>query len=406
MMHFTNHFGQSYGFVGPAQQPILPGELTYGAVAYVWVETRLCSCMPGNGDVPGVNILFMKPDMNSSFFLAHVSGVPAQVGLVLSIYSSNCANFVYQSNSNQISNPSEANDCPNNSHKTPEQPSTPAPTSLVSTPPSEKRRSLSPSPPCPEHITTVNVVVNIATYRLLTSYNCFPLRQLEWLTDAEFSIALKHTPEDDFPNADRARVCIKGAQTQVRSATVVLKEIMIFIGNRFTALFKSEQSPLKEKTEIDESESMKNTSSVKSERSKQVQNVIWSQAKVNDEPDELRGYKGCKADSLNDLEEDIEQNNKDKLQEDQVPTLQIFLVAEAETGKVIGFKGDNIRKIESDTGAYVQMAKIDFKITDREVRAVFLVGTNTAVERAMNLILNSVSYSINLSLPKQDSAAR
>lgn len=405
-MHFPNYYGgQTFAFLG-TPQPVQTGELTYGAIAYVWVETRLSSCMPGNGEVPGASIFFMKPDVTNSFLLAQISGIPSQVALVLSLYSDNCATFLFHETNSQNQNAlaTEGNGSSESNQPATQPPSSPGPTSSVSTPSPEKNRSPSLKVHRQEHVTTVNVVVNIATYRLLTSYDCFPLRQLEWLTHAEFSIALRKTLDDRTTAIDRARVCIKGGQAEVRSAAVVLKEIMIFIGNRFTLLFGPASFSVEEVTPVRKARPRADASPDSSDQVKQPDIKTNSNKTVNETPGDYsvpHPENQCHSPPTRDADKATGDGEHGDKWGKETPTLQIFLVAESETGKVIGYKGDNIKKIETDTGAYVQMAKIDLKVTDREVRAVFLVGTRSAVDYAMKLILNCVSYSMSLSISTQ-----
>lgn len=278
-----------------------------------------------------------------------------------------------------------------------------------------RQRPPSFSPPCTA--ANFNILVNRITFLLLTSYKGTPFEMLSWLTKAKFTV-------DEYE--EQMKVCISGSRRDVDLGAKVLKEVMIFIGNRFTHWFNANgkvkeakpdappSSPVtpvqeqgrrpyegaieiatgqkhvtfgdldnieNEKIEID-TDASDVGETVEQEQYKlkgKVRRNLTAQAKKKKKV-------GMK------LLDNVMSNRMEKTGVTGSPTLQIILVDESETGKIIGYKGENIGRIEKDSGAYVQMTKINIVHLERRVRAIFFVGPLDSILRARRTVMETVRF--------------
>lgn len=419
------------------------------AVAYVWVESRLANCLPVKGEVAGIQVQFVRSDPHNDFILASIVGTSSQLVSALTFYNERCGRTLLAASGSgnstagseskgdendedalQRTTGDTATNVPFNENKNnvleeigpPCSPCTPSPNRPVPRYFGAFRRKRKE----PEQI-ICNVLVNLPTYWLLTSYDGTPLKQLEWLTGATFGIALctvmRNVPTKlNTHDKERARVCIRGGRHEVDCASIVLKEIMIFIGNRFSKTYlpknnahpskvgtveceRGQKSPCPSKTpptmdsedtdpseatttcDLDENEEgaiSTSSSSCTSEDSHTIDN------------DQIRTLQESPQKPVEALAASPTLTDDGQSEECDAPTLEVLLVDEAETGKIIGFKGENIRRIESESQAFVQMAKLDLSFPERKVRAIFIVGSISAVKRATEAVLKCVTFSVQI----------
>lgn len=216
-------------------------------------------------------------------------------------------------------------------------------------------------PPCGQPTGRFAINVNSDTHRLLTSENRRPLSALSELTKATFTLMepvassappdrlsaktqvstidgerdnecdgaiTAHADVGETGDIARARVVICGPSEDVHVASDVLTEVMIFIGTRFSSMLAPQSCG----------------------QSGEVQN------------------------------------------EESLPTLEVLSVEDAETGKIIGNQGSKIRRIEEHSGAFLQMTKTGTLQKGSRMRAVFVVGRRVAIEKAKEMICNTVRY--------------
>lgn len=77
-------------------------------------------------------------------------------------------------------------------------------------------------------------------------------------------------------------------------------------------------------------------------------------------------------------------------------TLDVLLVPESETGKIIGCKGVKIRQIEASSGSFLQMTKAEIPCVEEDLRAVFIVGTSEAIKSAKTIICDTVHFAVGI----------
>lgn len=477
-------------------EPPSPGpDIAINASAYVWVEARFIQCMPCTGELPAVSVSFIKEDIHLRYVLAFLQGTPTHLADALRIYmdrikyhlataaisssppkspttprrslEENTQEQLYDINDSHPFVPKmedseqreqqlvETNET--NHHvpvkpvqqqfhvleesiavcdekKGPYQPQSPV----------RKRMNYRSQSPM-KTTANFNILINRETYLLLSSYNNAPFGMLTWLTRASFLVEEEESNIPTVYTADRRRVRISGGRREVHLGAKVLKEVMIFIGNRFTHWFKpceNDKMANGKRNEVDEP-------NIDSERITSWSQGIEGNVSTNSEPNSSTNSSSSpgKSDDTNHSGEVIEptssesspdkciirwsersekkttsvdcgnktgeigniqnKNEEDIIQGENkqekriIPTLQVIVVDEAETGKIIGYKGENIRKIEQESGAFVQMTKINICESDRRVRAIFFVGALSAVTFARKTIMNSVRFCMSYSAPEE-----
>lgn len=266
-----------------------------------------------------------------------------------------------------------------------------------------------------------NILVNRVTFLLLTSYNGVPFAMLSWLTRAKFTV-------DEYD--EQMKVCISGSRRDVDLGAKVLKEVMIFIGNRFTHWFSSNGNvkdgnpdslptspvtPTQEQGRCSRNRAMEistepkhvtidvgNSDNIKNDKIEIGANASDADETVGQEREVGKGKVkqsvAAQAKKKKNVQRKMLDNailngkGKQGTAGTESPTLQIILVDESETGKIIGYKGENIGRIEKDSGAFVQMTKINIVHMKRRVRAIFFVGPLDSVMRARRTVMETVRF--------------
>lgn len=244
---------------------------------------------------------------------------------------------------------------------------------------------------------TFNIYINRSTYLLLKSKNCTPLTLLKKLTHTTFTASLRPGDARGAEDGFKARICITGSRSHVHHASKLLTEVMIFIGNRFGSWFDNlELDGSVRSVQLDsESEPLSSTP----ESQEDVKNIVETSIPRKDKAKKSGQHESPKdvakmVRTSGDTEMERKYRKEKNCKMVEMPTLDVLLIPEAETGKIIGCKGVKIRQIEKTSGAFVQMTKAAIPGVEDNLRGVFLVGTTNAIEQARKIICETVQFSV------------
>lgn len=371
------------------------------ATCYVWVESRFQNCMPVTNEIPAVSVNFIREEYH--FYLVVLQGTPSNLASALVLYMdrirlSLSRTAMYKANSERCELKSDKmNHVQSKEHLEDEVKVEPNWGGKENGGKEISNVSKVPAHPTPRTEANFNILINRETYLLLSSYNNRPFKMLTWLTNAQFMV------DDDVVSttvSERKRIRIKGGRKEVQLGAKVLKEVMIFIGNRFSHWFEESNEKEASVKFSTLTESLEDSSSNK-----------WTEEASTDTPSPSKSESSATTSDLSKMttgssregdnyssdESPVKKMNLDNEEDDSLPTLQVILIDEQETGKIIGFKGENIKKIEKISEAYVQMTKINLSQLERKVRAIFFVGTLNNVQRARTLVTNAVQFNMTYS---------